>query len=214
MNMSHNEDFSEEELEILQEVMNIAFGQATSDLAELIDIYVVLSVPEIKLIRAEKLSDYIKGTIKDYKATSIVSQSYWGKFKGNALLVFPFGAGHELITMLDPESGEPVSGDQLNALERETLIEIGNILIGACIGKLTELLKDHVTYSPPSVINHNSSESRLFENIIKPDHSAITMNTVFGFEGRDINGYLFLINDQESIKWLKMALHTFMEEYE
>ncbi len=214
MNMPHNEVFSEEELDILQEVMNIAFGQATSDLAELIDIYVVLSVPEIKLIEAEKLTDYIEGTIKDYKATSIVSQSYWGKFKGNALLIFPLGAGRELITMLDPESGEPASDNQLNVLEKETLIEIGNILIGACIGKLTELLKDHVTYSPPSVINHNVSESNLFENIIEPNHTAITMKTIFGFEGRDVNGYLFLIHDPESIKWLKMALHSFMEEYE
>ncbi len=214
MNMSHNGDFSEEELDILQEVMNIAFGQATSDLAELIDIYVVLSVPEIKLVQAEKLPGYIEETIKDYKASSIVSQSYWGKFKGNALLVFPLGAGRELITMLDPESGESASGDQLNVLEKETLIEVGNILIGACIGKLTELLKDHVTYSPPSVINYNTSESSLFENIIEPNHTAITMKTVFGFEGRDINGYLFLVNDPESIKWLKMALHTFMEEYE
>ncbi len=214
MNMPHNEDFSEEELDILQEVMNIAFGQATSDLAELIDIYVVLSVPEIKLIQAEKLPDYIKETIKDYKATSIVSQNYWGKFKGNALLIFPLGAGRELITMLDPESGERTPGNHFNVLEKETLIEVGNILIGACIGKLTELLKDHVTYSPPSVINHNTPESSLFENIIKPNHTAITMKTVFGFDGRDINGYLFLVNDPESIKWLKMALHTFMEEYE
>ena len=214
MHMSRNEDFSEEEFETLQAVMNIAFGQATSDLAELIDIYVVLNVPRVKLIQAEELSDYIEGTIKDHKTTSIVAQSYWGKFKGNALLIFPVGAGRELITMLDPESGEPVSGAQLNTLEKETLIEVGNILIGACIGKLTELLKDHVTYSPPRVINHNPSESSLFENIIKPNNSAITMNTVFSFDGHDINGYLFLINDPESIKWLKMALQTFMEEYE
>ena len=212
--MSQSEDFSEEELEILQEVMNIAFGQATSDLAELIDIHVVLNVPRIKLVQAEDLPDYIQETIKDYKTTSIVAQSYWGKFKGNAILIFPLGAGHELITMLDPESEESASGDQLNILENETLIEVGNILIGACIGKLTELLKDHVTYSPPRVINHDSSESSLFENIIKPNHSAITMNTVFSFEGRDINGFLFLICDPESIKWLKMSLHTFMEQYE
>ncbi len=212
--MSQSEDFSEEELEILQEVMNIAFGQATSDLAELIDIYVVLSVPKIKLIRAENLSDYIRKTIKDHKKTSIVTQNYLGKFKGNALLVFPFRAGRELITMLDPEFKEPVSSNQLNVLENDTLIEIGNILIGACIGKLSELLEDHTAYSPPRVIHHNSSESSLFENIIKPDHSAITMNTVFSFESREINGYLFLINDPDSIQWLKRALHTFMEQYE
>ena len=214
MTMSSNESFSEEELDILQEVMNVSFGQATSDLAELIDIYVVLNVPEIKLIPAEDLSDYIQETIKDHKTTSIVAQSYWGKFKGNALLIFPSGAGRELITMLDPEANQSASGDQLNILEDEALIEIGNILIGACISKLSEMLNDHTAYSPPKVISHDSSESSLFENIIKPNHSAITMNTVFSFEGRNINGYLFLINDPESIKWLKIALHTFMEQYE
>ncbi len=212
--MPQSKDLSEEELEILQEVMNIAFGQATSDLAELIDIYVVLNVPRVKLIQAEYLPEYIQETIKDFKTTSIVAQSYCGKFKGNALLIFPLGAGRELITMLDPESKESASSDELNILENETLIEVGNILIGACIGKLTEMLNDHVAYSPPRVIYHDSSESSLFENIITPNHSAITMNTVFSFEGQNINGFLFLIADPESLKWLKMALHTFMEQYE
>ncbi len=212
--MLQSEVFSEEELEILQEVMNIAFGQATSDLAELIDIYVVLNVPKIKLVQAEDLPDYIQETTNDYKSTSIVAQSYWGKFKGNAFLVFPSVAARELVTMLDPESDGSVSGDELNVLERDALIEIGNILIGACIGKLSEMLKDHTAYSPPKVVHHVSSGGSLFEDIIKPDHSAITMNTVFSFEGRDINGFLFLINDPQSIKWLKVALQTFMEQYE
>jgi len=36
---------TEEETDILQEIMNIAFGRAASDLAEYIDIFVILSVP-------------------------------------------------------------------------------------------------------------------------------------------------------------------------
>jgi chemotaxis protein CheC len=214
MSISNNGNFSEEELDILQEVMNVAFGQATSDLAELIDIHVVLNVPKIKSIQGKDLPEYIKNTIKDYETTNIVAQNYLGKFKGNALLIFPLGAGRDLIKMLGTESEELASGDQLNTLENETLIEVGNILIGACIGKLAELLKEHVTYSPPRVITHDSSNSDMFENIVKSNHSAITMKTVFGFEGRDINGSLFLINNPESIKWLKTALHTFMEQYE
>ena len=47
--------FSEEEKDILQEIMNIAFGNATADLAEVIDIYVLLSVPDIKVIRSGKV---------------------------------------------------------------------------------------------------------------------------------------------------------------
>ncbi len=214
MSVSNNGNFSGEELDILQEVMNVAFGQATSDLAELIDIHVVLNVPKIKSIQGKDLPEYINSTIKDYETTNIVAQNYLGKFNGNALLIFPFGAGRDLIKMLDTESEEQASGDQLNTLENETLIEVGNILIGACIGKLAELLKEHVTYSPPRVIIHDSSNSDMFKNIVKSNHSAITMKTVFSFEGRDINGSLVLINNPESIKWLKTALQTFMEQYE
>lgn len=44
-----------DEVEILQEIMNIAFGQAAADLAEVIDIYVELSVPYIKILHATEL---------------------------------------------------------------------------------------------------------------------------------------------------------------
>ncbi len=205
---------SEEDIEVLQEVMNISFGNASADLAELIDIYVVLNVPQIKLISGQELPNYIRETIKDYTTTSVVAQNFWGKFKGKALLIFPAGSGSELIRVLDPESGEPAADDHLNTLEQETLIEIGNILIGACIGKLAELLSDYVTYTPPIVTLYASQENTLFKNIVESNSTVITMKTVFSFEGRDVNGYLFLIPDQESIEWLKSALNSFMEQYE
>lgn len=223
MNKSRSSKFLiDEELEIMQEVMNIAFGQATADLAELIGIYVILSVPKVNIIEGKDLSGYIENTISDnkreticnFKSTSIISQDYWGKLKGKALLIFPFGAGRELISMVESESGQSASNDQLNMLENETIVELGNILIGACVGKLTALLECRTTYSQPRLVNYDSSEDNMFEDIIKANHTVITMNTVFSFENREINGHLFLINNSESIKWLKIALNTFMEQYE
>ena len=46
---------SDEERDILQEVMNIAFGKASAELAEVIDIYVVLSIPDIKLLQTAEV---------------------------------------------------------------------------------------------------------------------------------------------------------------
>ena len=53
-----------EELEILQEIMNIAFGRATSDLAEIIDVYIKLSVPYVNVLKAVELPAYIKKSLK------------------------------------------------------------------------------------------------------------------------------------------------------
>lgn len=81
-----------DEIEILQEIMNIAFGQAATNLAEVIDIHIVLNVPYIKIVQASELPEYIKDEIRDINNISIIEQKFLGRFKGNALMVFPSGS--------------------------------------------------------------------------------------------------------------------------
>ena len=205
---------SDEEKEILQEIMNIAFGKAAADLAEMINIFVELSVPSINMLPTTDLPGYIKSEMLGYNTISIVEQNFWGKFKGSALLVFPAGAGKELITMFECDGESSFATESMDILERETLMEIGNILIGACVGKITELLGDFVTYSPPKVVIENHSNEIIPKNLFNPEYSAIAMKTVFCFKDRDINGFLFLLTSHESFAWLKGSLVTFMEQYE
>jgi chemotaxis protein CheC len=205
---------SGEEQDILQEIMNIAFGKAAADLAGIINIFVVLSVPDIRIINALDLPDYIRNEFNDFGNISVVEQNFWGEFKGSALLIFPAGAGKELISLLD-DGGEPTFESQSSdILEKETLMEVGNILIGACVGKVAELLNDMVTYSPPRVIFENPPNVSLPKALFDPSNSAIILKTVFCFNERDVNGFLFLITSHNSIIWLKKALAVFMEQYE
>jgi chemotaxis protein CheC len=204
---------SEEEKEILQEIMNIAFGKAAADLAEVINIYVVLSVPHIEMLRAQELPEYLKRQINNYERISIVEQNFWGDFKGSAFLVFQASAGRELIAIFGDETG-PFASESADALEKETLMEVGNILIGACVGKLAELLKDSVTYSPPRVVTENTPNDAIPASLFDPSASAIVLKTVFSFEERNVNGFLFLVTSHDSIIWLKKSLVTFMEQYE
>jgi len=205
---------NDEEVEILEEIMNIAFGKAASDLAEVIDIHVALSVPYIKILKAAELPVYIKNEIKDILNISILEQTFLGKFKGNAFMVFPSYAAKELIGMFGLEKDSSLESDPIATLEREVLMEVGNILIGACIGKLSELLKDNVTYSPPQIILYNQPPETIPENYLSYNNSAILLKTVFGFKTGDVSGFLFLVTSQESIQWLQNALKKFMEQYE
>jgi len=205
---------SEEETEILQEIMNISFGKSAADLADVIETHVVLSVPYIKIIQITELPVYFKDNVKEYKKISIVEQKFWGKFKGEALLVFSSGAGRELIRMLQQDEGSGYESDPVEILERESLMEVGNILIGACVGKLTEVLKDVVTYAPPMVIVEKEYAEAIAESRYDPNSTAIVLKTEFRFEEGNVSGFLFLITSQESVSWLKNALHVFMEQYE
>jgi chemotaxis protein CheC len=205
---------TDEEKDILQEIMNIAFGKAAADLAEVINIFVVLSVPYIKLLKSAELSAYLTYEIRDYNNISIVEQNFWGKFKGSAFLVFPAGAGKELITMLGADDEVIFESGSIDLLEKETLMEVGNILIGACVGKVSELLGDVVTYSPPKVVIENNPNEVIPNNLFDPDFTAIVMKTLFRFDERDVSGFLFLVTSDESVEWIKKSLADFLEQYE
>ncbi len=205
---------ADEERDILQELMNIAFGKAAAELAEVISIFVVLSVPSIKVLKAAQLPEYLQEEIRDFADISIVEQNFWGRFKGSAFLVFPAGAGKALISLLDPEHEATFESGTFEVLEKETLMEVGNILIGACVGKMSELLGDVVTYSPPKVVVENEPRGIIPKNLFDPEYTAIVMRTVFRFEERDVRGFLFLVTTHDSIVWLKKALAAFIEHYE
>jgi chemotaxis protein CheC len=127
-----------EEADILQEIMNIAFGRAASDLAECIDIFVILSTPKIKLVRVHDLPEHLNMEIRESENVSVVQQNFWGKFKGNAFLVFPTGTGRRIISLFQ-DIDEFAESESNSDLVRDTFLEIGNILIGACIGRCCHL---------------------------------------------------------------------------
>jgi chemotaxis protein CheC len=205
---------SEEEIEILQEIMNISFGQSAADLTEVIDTHVVLSIPYISILEVPELPDYIRNHVKNYKNINIVEQKFWGKFRGDALLIFSSGAGKELMSMLQTESNAVGESDPFDIHERETLMEVGNILIGACVGKLSELLKDVVTYTPPMVIVEKDYREAITNGHYDEDKTAIILKTDFRFDEGDVSGFLFLVTSNDSLRWLKEALRSFIEQYE
>ncbi|MBP2673204.1 MAG: hypothetical protein H6Q84_44 [Deltaproteobacteria bacterium] len=203
-----------EERDILQEIMNIGFGAAAADLAGVIDLYVQLSVPTVTVLPAPELPDYIRREVPDAREISIIEQNFWSKFKGIALLAFTAGAGRALLGMMGDLDEQSFESDPMRILEKETLMEVGNILVGACVGKVAELLGDVVTYSPPRVLIGDLSDTNVSKRIFDPGNYVIILQTIFHFGQQDVRGYLFLIASHESIGWLKHALRSFMSQYE
>jgi chemotaxis protein CheC len=211
---NRKEILTTEEMDVLQEVMNIGFGSAAADLADVIDLYVILSVPVIRILKTGELLDYIRKEIIDHQDISIIEQNFRAKFKGVALVVFPSGAGKGLLTLMGKREEIRLESDPIGTLEKEILIEIGNILVGACVGKVAELLGDVASYQPPRVLIGNLTDTHISEAAFNPQDVVIVLQTVFHFSGRHVSGYLFLITGHGSINRLKQALHNFMRQFE
>jgi chemotaxis protein CheC len=198
------------EIDALQEIMNISFGSAAADLSDIIDIFIQLNVPEIRILQVPRLAEYIKNEIRDFDICSIVEQKYSGDFHGLAFLIFPFGVERELISYFENTDIKTIESDELIELEKEVLMEIGNILIGACISRVFELLRSNATFFPPRTIVGDKFQKLFLKNHFSDSDIAMTMKTNFSFQDRNASGYLFLVNSQDSIAYLKKALAEFL----
>jgi len=207
------EILGDEERDILQEIMNIGFGSAAADLSGVIDLYVRLSVPTVKVVPAAEMIGYIEREIPDSHEITVIEQNFWSRFKGMALLAFTAGAGKALLGLLGDMDDHAFESDPMRILERETLMEVGNILVGACVGKVAELLGDVVAYSPPRILIGDMSDTNVSRTLFEPGNCVIILQTVFHFGNQDVRGYLFLVASHESVVWLRQALQVFMSRY-
>lgn len=209
MKKNQRELLSELELDALQEIMNISFGSAVADLAEVMDIFINLNVPRITSVKVPELFKVMKQQVRDFDNCSIVEQKYHGDFGGIACLIFPYGMEKELLSYFQHPETIIYESDELIELEKEALMEIGNILIGACIGKMFELLESRISYLPPLAMIGEDFQSSFDNSSLSKGDISIIMETGFSFEDRKVEGYLYLLNGQNSIPHLKKALNKF-----
>ncbi|MDK9719409.1 MAG: chemotaxis protein CheC [Trichlorobacter sp.] len=207
-------ELSELEKDALQEIMNIGFGRAAADLAEIINLHVILSVPHIAVLQSDEVISYIHNQIPDTTDMSMITQFFSGKFSGGSFLVFPHGEGRKLLRIFDGEMALLGENYDIDVLEKETLVEVGNIIIGACVGKIAEMLGDVVSYAPPRFFSQEQIFETLDDVLNSSDSFAILFKTVFNFERYNVSGYLFLVSQHSIMPWLKQAIAEFLGPYE
>lgn len=210
----HDLDMTALEKDALEEIMNISFGQAAADLSEVMNLSVSLTVPFIDILLRQRIVEYIQNQIADIDNIGMVKQFFSGRFSGSSVLIFPHGEGKKLLQLFNENAGieMPVDFD-IDELERESLIEIANIIMGACISKIAEILGDVVTYSPPRYYSKAQIKQTLQETLVADDSFAIFFKTRFHFKEFDASGFLFLISDYETLEWLKKAICQYLSQY-
>jgi chemotaxis protein CheC len=199
-------EFSEIELDALKEMMNIGFGQAAMALSEVMDMHVILNVPKIAKLTPAEITSFVRGEIGDPEGFSMVEQFFLGRFNGTSFLLLPTNEGEKLVNLFTDDPDIDRSGLALDSLERETIIEVGNIIIGACVGKIAELLKGIVTYQPPRYFSGPVDDALIDQQVSASGCLALVFKTVFHFETEDIYGLLFLVTGEDSASWLKKAV--------
>lgn len=196
---------TEDQRDALQEVLNIAMGQAGDSLARILDAFVELSVPRIRVVDVSHVADTVREMVGDRHEITAVRQSFFDDLRGEALVIFGANGCKDLADLM----GYAEELDQQS--ERELLLDVANVLVGAILNGITETLGTELSYSAPSIM----AEKAQVESLINLDQlswsHALLLEVNYSLENRDFKSHLLLLMAEEAIDALRRAIDQFME---
>lgn len=182
-------DLTPEQQDALTELINIAFSRTAAALSEMTGHRVLLDLPQVTLCPIAEVAEHLNGFVVGEIAT--VHQIFTGPVAGDALLMLNYDGALMLSDLL---TGGRVPSPRLDASDREVLIEVGNILLNACLGMFGNLLKVHVSFSVPRL--HLAAVNALLGSLmIGPDElrHALVVYTNFRMRDSAVTGYLVIV---------------------
>jgi len=197
--------YTEDQNDALQEVVNIAMGQAGDSLARILGNFVALSVPRIHLVSVGDVIRTVTDMVDNNTEISATRQAFSHSLRGEAIVVFAQAGADDLADLMGYDTDLDTSAKQ------ELLLEVGNLLVGAVINGISETLKTDLGFSAPSLM----AERTPLDQVLVPEQlswsHALLMEVNFTVEGRDFKCHLLMFMTEEAIDTLRGILDTFMD---
>ncbi|MCD4667590.1 MAG: chemotaxis protein CheC [Sulfurimonas sp.] len=194
-----NDELTEDERDVLQELMNIAYGNAAAVVAEMLDAFASLSIPDIKIMNTSELLNQFQSLKSESYFFS--TQAFVGEFNGESAFFIDSESAKNLSTHLELESEDDLD---------DAILELTNVLTSSLTTRLAQEMNTEVKFSLPNISKiplNEMGKNETFSQYSK----VIVIDTQLNFEDQKINGEIFILTKDESIVWLKNQLNTILE---
>lgn len=162
--------FSEHHRDMLGELVNIAHGQATTLLGNLVGSALNLQAPTLSVCSQ---SEAVRRLVPEEELLSnhyMIAQSFRPLLCGEGILFLCVDDPANFRAHLKLEDNEPDAGGAL---------EVGNLVIGGCVGQLAELLGTHIAYSPLRIAERLPPPRNNSEQVLLAQTSFHLLNNEF-----------------------------------
>jgi len=205
---------SDDQRDALQEITNIAMGQAGASLAGILDTFVNLSVPRINILEVVQVADSIGRLVGHDKEVTAVRQSFQGYLRGEAIVIYGQDGCKDLADLMGYD--EDLDG----AAEQELLLDVANVLVGACLGGISEQLRGIVdqpgtelSFCAPSIM----AECAPVDTLINPDNlswtHALLMEVNFTLEERNFISHIVMLMPEDAIDKVRGVIDQFIASF-
>lgn len=199
-------ELSVEMRDVLQELTNVAMGQAGNLLARLLNVFVKLPIPNVNLIEVSELHMAL-ASVEQESSTSAVCQGFiGGGVSGEALLILNDSSFKDIARLMNYHGALTVK------VELELLMDIANILIGAVLKGLAEQIDMSFSQGHPVVLGQHAPVSDLIRANAKRWRKTLAIEVSYGIENYNISCDLLLLFTEDSLKTLNYKVAFLLEE--
>jgi chemotaxis protein CheY-P-specific phosphatase CheC len=189
----------------IQEISNVAMGQAADLLARLLNVFVKLPVPRVNLLEVSELEMALALTEQD-NTYSAVCQGFIGSgICGEALLIFSDSSFTDIAKLLK------FTGEIDRTVELELLMEVASILVGACTNGIAQQLDTTFSQGHPVVLGQHVKVSELIKANSKRWKKTMAIEITYEIENYNISCDLLLLFTEDSLENLNKRLSYLMD---
>lgn len=181
-----------------QELANVAMGQAADRLARLLDAFIELPIPQVQLLERCELQMALEQSVGSDSITTVCQGFIVPGIAGEALLMLSNASSRDLAQLLGHE------GEITDAVERELMLDVANLLIGSFLSGLGMQLDLSFGQSPPLILGRHCGIPDLQQNHRWPRLLSITIN--YRIEDRDMSCELLLLFTEDSLPALNQLV--------
>ncbi|NRA62279.1 MAG: response regulator [Psychrobium sp.] len=194
-------------LDAYQEVANVAMGRAADLLARVLNVTVRLPIPKVNILAASELHMMLKAT-DETSSISAVCQGYIGcGISGEALILFYDSNIDGLARLMDHQ------GEITTAIEREMLVDLSNILIGAFLKGFSGQLDVSFSQSHPELLGLHRDINQIIQSNNRNWQDILAIEINYVIEEHDLECDLIILITQDSIPILNNKLIYLLEEH-
>lgn len=200
--MDKKPKLSELEQDLLGELFNLGVGRAANSLSKMVNQEVKLSVPYVKFVSYQEMGEYLGNDTQ----ICAVGQKMHGPFDAQSLLLFPEKSSMEVVRKM---LGEHLSDELIAEMQQEALTEIGNIVLNACIGAISNSMNKTITVELPHFFL--DSPEHLIRGYLTSDDEIVLLITIdMILSQSEIKGYMAFILGPFSMQKLQQSLQEIL----
>ena len=178
----------EEKLDAYREMVNVAMGRAGEDLAKLLGEFIDLPIPNVNLIESNELSMAVADINRNDRVSAVSKGFVSEGISGEALVIFNDTKSQNIVELL--KYAPSASSENL---ELEALMDVSNILIGACLNGLSEQLAVAFSHTHPVLLGQHQGLSTLLSENVHQWGKVMAVEIGYAIKVKDISFDLLLL---------------------